>query len=417
VREVNGNGHASRLVRPDADPITPPRTQDVRADWAAWKCNLKRPYTIGVEEEVMLLDASDHSLAQCSESVLDRLSGELSVHTSPETHACVVELMTGIHADVAGALGELSALRARLASELQAMGLVAASAGTYPAGSAGETRVSGTRRYGTVAESMRSLAHRDPTLALHVHVGIPDPEAAIRVMNSLRAAVPLLLALAANSPFSQGRDSGFASARTVIFQAFPRTGTARPFSCYADYVGAVDGLIASGAIPDPSFLWWDVRLQPTLGTVEVRVMDAQCTIADSAALVALVHALARLALETEPTGSDLVPEVLAENRFLAARDGLNARLIDPMNRQLVSVRALVSTLLARCREQADAVNQIELYRIAQLVLGNGAERQRVWAREDGLATLVSTLTQCYAPSSGRSRQAALSLQPYEGPLR
>ena len=236
----------------------------------------------------MLLNPSDFSLAQSGEKVLRRLSGKLHAHTAPETHASVIELATGIHSDVAGAVAELAALRAHLDRELRAMGLIAASAGMYPLAYSGETRVSGSARYGVVAESMRMLARREPTLALHVHIGVPDPEEAIRVLNGLRGAVPVLLALSANSPFCQGRDSGFASARTVIFQAFPRTGTARRFSGYAEYVQAVDALIASGALPDPSFLWWDERLQPALGTVEVRVMDTQTTVADTAARMRLI---------------------------------------------------------------------------------------------------------------------------------
>ena len=128
----------------------------------------------------------------------------------------------------------------------------------------------------------------------------------------------------------------------MIFQGFPRTGTPRRFESYADYVGAVDALIGPGALPDPSFLWWDVRLQPVLGTVEVRVMDAQSSVADSAALIALVQGLARLELEGAPTDEAIGTEALAENRFLAARDGLDAWLIDPNQRRLVPVRELLA---------------------------------------------------------------------------
>src|SRR5205085_10077741 len=138
---------------------------------------------------------------------------------------------------------------------------------------------------------------------------------AIRLLNGLRNRIPVLLALSANSPFWQGRDSGFASARTLLFQAFPRTGVPRWFANYADYVEAVDGLIASGAVPDPSLLWWDIRLQPALGTVEVRVMDAQSSGREVAPLVALIQSLARLELEGERSAVPLGAEVLAENRF------------------------------------------------------------------------------------------------------
>jgi glutamate---cysteine ligase / carboxylate-amine ligase len=253
--------------------------------WASWNGALKQRYTIGVEEELMLLGAPPaHAPSPSSDLVLSRLSGELALCISPETHASVIELATGIHGGVTDATAELAALRAQLARELNELGLHAACAGTYPLARRDDIRTSAAGRYGAVTASMRMLARREPTLALHVHVGVPDPEDAVRLLNGFREVVPVLLALSANSPFTGGRDSGFASARTVIFQAFPRTGTARRFAGYSDYVGAVDALIASGALPDPSFLWWDVRLQPVLGTVEVRAMDSQSSVGDTTPL-------------------------------------------------------------------------------------------------------------------------------------
>ena len=350
----------------------------------------------------MLPDPSDFSLVQSSEKVLRRLSGGLRIRAAPETHASVIELVTGIHSDAPGAVAELAALRAQLARELRAMRLIAASAGTYPLACSCETRVFGSERHSLVAESMRALARREITLALHVHVGVPDPEDAIRVLNALRGAVPVLLALSANSPFCNGRDGGFASARTTIFQGFPRTGTARRFSGYADYVRALDPLIGSGAVPDPSFLWWDVRLQPELGTVEVRVTDAQSTVADSAALIALVQSLARVELEGESPATDVGAEVLAENRFLAARDGLQARLIDPIERQLVPAPALLDALLARCGEHARAPGcSFELDHVRRLAAANGSDRQRARARVAGLVELVRALSELFAVPSER----------------
>jgi glutamate---cysteine ligase / carboxylate-amine ligase len=399
------------------EPVYPRKspTFGVRPTWARWNGSLERRYTIGVEEELMLLRPQDHLLAESSDTVLAGLSGELAAHVCPETHAAVIELATGIHVDVAGAAAELAALRVRVAGELSAIGLRAAAAGAYPLASAKQTRVSGGTRYRALADSMRALAHREPTMALHVHVGVPEPEDAIRLLNGLREVVPVLLALSANSPFCQGRDSGFASVRTVIFQAFPRTGTARWFADYADYVRAVDSLIASGALPDPSFLWWDVRLQPGLGTVEVRVMDAQSTVADTAPLIALVQSLSRLVLEGEPQESGVGPEVLAENRFLAARDGLDARLIDPSGRRLVPARALVEVLVARCRPHAAALGcSRELEQVRQLAARNGADRQRAWAGETGLVGLVATLSGRFATPSGYCGNPAPPRQPCEG---
>jgi carboxylate-amine ligase len=253
-----------------------------------------------------------------------------------------------------------------------------------------------------------------------VHVGVPDPEDAIRLLNGFREVVPVLVALSANSPFSGGRDSGFASARTVIFQAFPRTGTARRFAGYGDYVEAVDALIASGALPDPSFLWWDVRLQPALGTVEVRAMDAQSSVGDTAPLVALVQSVAMLVLEGEPPDAATAPEVLAENRFLAARDGLHARLINRATRKLEPVQELVYDLVQRCRPFAAALGcSAELEQIGRLAASNGADLQRAWAREAGLLGLVATLSRRFtAPEpndrvreDGRARLPADDQQP------
>ncbi len=350
----------------------------------------------------MLLEPGDWSLAQSSDRVLARLSDELSAHTFPETHAAVVELATAIHADVDGAVVELASLRGQLSRELEAMGLSVAAAGTHPLTVREETEVSGAVRYRALNDSMRVLARREPTMALHVHVGVPAPEDAIRLLNGLRRNIPILLALSANSPFWQGRDCGFASARTVIFQAFPRTGPPRWFADYADYVHTVDALIAPGAIPDPSFLWWDVRLQPALGTVEVRVMDAQSRIQDVEPLIALIQSLACLELEGEPSPVAPSPEVLAENRFLAARDGMDARLIDSTARCLIPVREALDSVLAGCRPHALALGCAKtLDQVKRLASASGANTQRqLFARDQGLDHLVASLAdQFLAPRS------------------
>ena len=345
----------------------------------------------------MLLRPQDQSLGESSDWVLARLPHGLSEHASPETHAAVIELATGVHTDVAGVTGELAELRASLARELRAVGLMAACAGAYPLAQSGERRVSHADRYRAVTDTMRALAHREPTMAIHVHVGVPSAEQAVRLLNGFRNQVPLLLALSANSPFSQERDTGFASMRTTIFQGFPRTGTARWFADYSDYVRAVDALIASGALPDPSFLWWDVRLQPRFGTVEVRVMDAQSTLADSAPLIALVQSLAALILDGGYRETPAADEVLAENRFLAARDGCAALLIDPYQRRLVPVAGLIDDLVARCRPHAAVLGcSAELDQVTRLARAGGADRQRALAAEAGLDGLIAALSDCFA---------------------
>jgi carboxylate-amine ligase len=255
--------------------------------------------------------------------------------------------------------------------------------------------VTSASRYRLIHRTMRDLAQREPTFALHVHIGVPDPDRAIELYNRLRVHLPLLLALSGNSPFWHGRDSGFASTRTILFQAFPRTGLPRRYGSYGEWVEAVDLQIRARALPEPTFLWWDVRPQPRFGTVEVRVMDAQSHVADTAALVALVQSIARLELEEGYVADDIIraEEVLAENRFIAARDGVAARLIDTKEESLRPVTELLLELLDAVRPHAEALGSTtELARITALAASPGAARQRTYPTDEaGLVELVAAL--------------------------
>jgi carboxylate-amine ligase len=368
--------------------------------WAEWRPHTSgTDFTVGVEEEVMLLHPHDWSLAQQIDRVIPVLPPDLAAHVTPETHKSALELATGVHSTVGGATAELLALRSSLDERLAGLGLRAAVAGTHPFTVWQETVVSSGGRYQLVYGSMRELARREPTFALHVHVGVCDPETAIALAGRMRAHLPLLLALSANSPFWQGRDSGLASARTPLFQAFPRVGIPRAFESYSHYVEVVDLLVRSGALPEPSFLWWDVRPQPRFGTVEVRIMDAQTSVADSAALVALVQSLARLECH-EGFASDLLvasPEVLDENRFLAARDGVDAQLIDPDEGTRVPLRAKADEAVEACRSHAQILGcEAELDHVAVLAERPSAERQVLQARGPArLPGLVRSLAEAF----------------------
>ena len=372
----------------------PPETAGRRAatPWSKWRHG--NEYTLGVEEEVMLLDPRDWTLAPAIDDVLAALPDALRDHVSSETHSSAVELRTGVHANVAGAVTELAALRDQLGEVLSSLGLAAGVAGTHPSAVWHDMVVSSRERHQEVYGSMRELARREPTFALHVHVGLPSGEAGIAAFNRLRAHIPILLALSANSPFWQGRDTGLASARTPLFQAFPRVGIPRTFGSYGEYVRAVNLLLDCGAFPDHTYLWWDVRPQPLLGTVEVRIMDAQSTLDATAALVALVQSLARLELVDGHADAALVhaPEVLDENRFLAARDGVDAELVDPVRNRAVSVIDIVAGLMISCAPHARALGcSEELKLVAELLVDNGTARQRRLAQRDGLVGLVADL--------------------------
>jgi len=347
----------------------------------------------------MLLDPTDWGLAERGDEVLARAGEELAGRCAAETHEAALELRTAPHATVREAIDEMRDLRRLLVSELDQLGMAAASCGTHPGPLAEPTRVSPSSRYQVIHRTMRGLARREPTFALHVHVGVPDSTSAIRLLNQLRAHMPLLLALSATSPFLRGRSTGLASNRTIVFQGFPRTGIPRRFDSYADWVRTLDVLLRSGAIPEPTFLWWDVRPQPRLGTVEIRIMDAQPRLAATAALAALVQALARLELEQGYASLALVSaqEVLAENRFIAARDGTRAELIDPRTSSRVAVATVLDEVLAAARPHAKALDALEqLDSLPALVRTAEASRQERLAASAGIPALVADLAARFA---------------------
>jgi carboxylate-amine ligase len=385
-------------------PPEPPRPS-ASAPWSKWRHG--NEYTLGVEEEVMLLDPRDWTLAPAIDDVLDALPDDLCDHVSSETHSSAVELRTGVHRTVGGAVAELASLRRRLNEVLGPLDLAAATAGTHPSAVWHEMAVSSRERHQEVYGSMRELARREPTFALHVHVGVPSGEAGIAAFNRLRAHIPVLLALSANSPFWQGRDTGLASARTPLFQAFPRVGIPRTFGSYGEYVRAVNLLLECNAFPDHTYLWWDVRPQPRLGTVEVRIMDAQSTLAGTAALVALVQSLVRLELVDGHADAALVhaPEVLDENRFLAARDGVEAKLVDPVLGRAVSVDDIASELIVLCAPHALQLGCAEeLKLVAELLVDPGPARQRRLAQAHGLDGLVADLAADFRGGLTRSER-------------
>ncbi len=346
--------------------------------WATWaEPHELGAYTVGIEEEVMLLDATSWALAHRIDSVLPRLPRAGSESFTAETHGSALEIQTGVHGRIGDAVAELATLRGELDAVLRPLSMRAASAGTHPFAVWQEIVVSAGERYQFVYGSMRELARREPTFGLHVHVGVPGPEAAIHAANRLRTHIPLLLALSVNSPFWQGRDTGLASARTPLFQAFPRVGIPRAFVDYAEYVETVDVLIRCDAVPEPTFLWWDVRPQPRFGTVEVRIMDAQTTLADTAAIAALVQCIVRAEVEGEDHLERSMPqEVLEENRFLAARDGMDSDLIEPELGRRVPARELLADLVTVCRPHAEALDcGAELDQVIRLGERTGAQRQ------------------------------------------
>jgi glutamate---cysteine ligase / carboxylate-amine ligase len=344
-------------------------------------------FAIGVEEELILVDDETHALRHDAGAVLELMPDDARVgEAKPDTYAAMIELATPVLRDAGESARALSQLRALVrAADATTIG-----AGIHPESVLGDVIHYDAARYAEIVDQVRGLLSRTPTAALHVHVGMPDAETAIRVCNGLREQLPLLQALAANSPFWHGRDSGVATARSLLFRGYPNSEIPRAFSSYEDYGTTVEGVVAAGDLPDYTFLWWDIRPHPRLGTVEVRAMDSQSALWSAAGLAALVHGLAR-AEAHEPRDAWLPREVLVEASFTAARHGLRARL--PMDGALRPVPEVARAALERSRPHAQELGSADALEGIERILaeGNGADRQRAAFARGGMAAMLELL--------------------------
>jgi carboxylate-amine ligase len=345
----------------------------------------RAPYSVGVEEELFLVDPVTGRQTNASAAVQRRL-GPVDGVVKRELHACQVELIT----DVCDSAGEaIDALRAMRAAVL-ATGAGLIGSGTHPSALEGEAEITDKQRYERIRELLGD-AVATPVSGLHIHVGMPDPEAGIRAFNGLRRHLPLLQALAANSPFRHGRDTGLASAREVTVRGWPRSGVPRAMRDFADFCEATELLVRAADVPDYTWFWWKLRPHPRLGTVEVRALDVQSSLQDTGALVALTHCLARHAAQADPR-PDPPAEVLEEGSFRAARYGVHARLPDSEGR-LHPVAELLDEALELTREAASELDcTTQLQRLRALVAdGGGAARQRDAYEIGGMDALLRRL--------------------------
>jgi len=344
------------------------------------------PFSVGIEEELFLVDAETRQIVHDAERILAGIDLPSDV-AGNEAPASQIELRSRPVTSAGKAAEALAHGRAAA----RAAGATLMGAGLHPTARRDEVRLVELERYRKVLAEMRGLILRASEAALHVHVGIPDPESAIRAYNGLRAWLPLLRGLAASSPFWFGRDSGLASARWALVRPYPGRGIPRALRGFADYEQALADAVRGGGPEDYTLIWWDVRPHPKLGTVEIREMDAQSRLADVAALAALVQGLARH--EAESTAEPIPSDAIEWSAFRAARDGLGAEILN--DGRLVPVpdaaRAAVNLAEPHARELGSeaALNGIE--RI--LREGCGADRQRAAHDHGGMDAVLELLVE------------------------
>jgi len=359
--------------------------------------NKEHRFTLGIEEEFAIVDPETRELRSHIQEILEGGKVTLKEQIKPEMHQSVVELGTEICQSIVDARAHVIELRGKLAELAGRSGLKIASVGTHPFSHWHDQLITEGERYQEIVKDMQLLARANLIFGLHVHVGIPDREVAIHVMNQARYFLPHIYALSVNSPFWVGHNTGLKGYRLKVFERFPRTGIPDAFESLSEYEDYCKLLVKTGCIDNAKKIWWDIRLHPFFDTLEVRVCDAQSRVDDTLAIAALIQAvIAKLhkLLRQNITFRVYRRRLLDENRWRASRYGIDGKLIDFGKEAEVETRSLLNELLEFVSTEVNELGtQKEMAHIERIMReGTGADRQlAVWERTQDMKTLVDQI--------------------------
>ena len=349
------------------------------------------PGTIGVEEELLLVLPDTLDLAGANREILEELGTDGYFH--PELRAAQIEIVTPVCRSAAEVAGELLRARHILTETIRGRYRLVA-AGTHPfAQDWGE--ISDAERYRLIEDEYSWAARRSLACGLHVHVAVGGADRSLAVYNALRSYLPEVLAVAANSPFLEGEDTGLCTVRPRLIGSLPRTGIPPAFPSWADFIRFLGWARTAGLFPDATFLWWDLRPHPVYGTLELRAADCQTRVEDAGAIAALVHCLAARLADRHGTGERLAVHPthwISENAWRALRYGVAGHLVDLDTGRREPTRSRLARLVDDLSPTAERLGcSDELAGVRVLIAGNGADRQRYVAEREGLVGLVAWL--------------------------
>ena len=354
-------------------------------------------FTLGIEEEFAIIDPETRELRSHIHEILEGGKIMLKEQIKPEMHQSVVELGTEICDSIGCAREHVVALRTKLAALAARSGLKIASMGTHPFSHWRDQLITEGERYQEIVKDMQSLARANLIFGLHVHVGIPNRETAIHVMNQARYFLPHIYALSVNSPFWVGQNTGLKGYRLKVFERFPRTGIPDSFESLSEYEDYCKLLVKTGCIDNAKKIWWDIRLHPFFDTLEVRVCDAQSRVDDTLAIAALIQAvISKLhkLLHQNITFRIYRRRLLDENRWRAARYGIDGKLIDFGKEAEVDERNLLNELLEFVSTEVKELgSEREMAHIERIIReGTGADRQlAAWERAQDMKAVVDDI--------------------------
>jgi len=361
---------------------------------------MRPSFTIGIEEEYQTVDPVTRELrSHVQTEILEKGKRLFSEHVKPEFHQSVVEVGTAVCANIQEAKRELMNLRRAMIGLAEQNGLRLAAAATHPTADWRTQEVYPDKRYHDIIEDMQMVARANLIFGLHVHVGIEDRETAIHLMNVGRYFLPHLLALSANSPFWVGMNTGLMSYRCKVFDKFPRTNIPEFFASWGEYESFVKLLVKTGCIDNAKRIWWDMRPHPNFPTLEVRICDIPMRVEETIAIAALIQATFAKLYQLFSSNQTFRPyrrALIMENKWRAARYGLNGKLIDFGKQEEVPVRDLILEYLAFVDDVVDQLGsrrEIEyIYEI--LNRGSGADRQlRVYEETQDFSKVVDYIVE------------------------
>ena len=345
-------------------------------------------FTLGIEEEFQVIDPHTRDLTSHIHQIIDEGKTFLLEQVKNEMHTAVVEVATNICEDIADARREVTKLRSAIFEQAAKERLLIASAGTHPFARWADARITDAPRYKEIVDELQDAARGNLIFGLHVHVGIPDRETGLQISNVVRYFLPHIFALSTNSPFWEGRDTGYRSYRTKVFDKFPRTGIPEAFSSAAEYDSYVQLLVKTGCIDNGKKIWWDLRLHPVFDTIEFRVCDVPMRVDETIALAAVMQALVVKLynlMKSNLSFRTYRRALISENKWRASRYGIDGKLIDFGKQIEVPTRDLIIELLAFIDDVVDDLgSRKEIEYIHQILkMGTGADRQRAEFERNG----------------------------------
>ena len=346
-------------------------------------------FTLGIEEEYQTVDPETRDLrSHIATEMLAQGKLRLEERVKAEMHQSVIEVGTRVCGNIQEAAEDLYDLRRNMVRLAEEHGLMLVAGATHPFADWRSQEIYPDPRYAQVVEDLQLVARSNLIFGLHVHVGIEDKEAAIRVMNSLRYFLPHILALSTNSPFWQGMETGYKSYRAKVFEHFPRTNLPDAFASYSEFESYVALLIKTGCIDNAKKIWWDIRPHPFFNTIEVRICDIPMRAEESIAIAALIQATAATLWRLHSLNVDYRQysrALLMENKFRAVRYGLEGKLIDFGKQEEVPLRDLIGEYLDFVGDEMRRLgSETEIGYVRQMLeQGSGADRQLKVFRETG----------------------------------